>query len=350
MTASRRQFLAASAVAVTAPLLEEPPKGELLWEKAPFPSCHASAIVELSPDELLVAYFAGSDEGEKDVAIWLSRGKRSGDGTWTWAAPELAHREPNTPCWNPVLFLAADGKGGKELLLFFKAGANPREWSGLLKRSGDLGKTWSKAELLPAGILGPIRAKPVQLANGRLVCGSSIESYKTWTIWMETTPDLGKTWSKVGPIHAKGLINGCIQPAPFVLDASTPGKEKLAFLARSKGLPKILRSESTDGGRTWSMCEPINLPNPNAGVDAVRLPDGRIAVIYNHAIVGRTPLQIALSADEGKTFKPSVVLENAPGEYSYPALIVGSNGRLHATYTWKRERIKHVEIRLSALT
>ena len=347
MNPSRREFLAVAGIAAL-PLQTDAPRAEFVFEKAPFPSCHASTVVEIAPDALLCAYFAGSDEGNRDVAIFLSRGKRSATG-WTWSPPELFHRESSTPCWNPVLFLADASPGRKELLLFFKAGPSPQQWSGLVKRSGDLGKLWTAAELLPAGILGPIRAKPIQLADGRLVCGSSVESYRTWTCWMETTTDLGRNWTKVGPIHAKGQINGCIQPAPFVVDAAVPGNERLAFIARSKGIPKILRSESNDGGRTWSMCEPTNLPNPNAGVDAVRLADGRVVAIYNHSIFGRTPLQLAISSDEGKNFTPSLVLEREPGEYSYPALILGSGDRLHATYTWKRERIKHVEIPLSLL-
>ena len=198
---------------------------EFLYEQAPFPSCHASTVVSLGPDELLAAYFAGKDEGAPDVAIWLSRGKRESDGAWKWDPPELAHREPNFPCWNPVLFLAKKPDGGEELLLFLKAGPSPERWSGFLKRSADRGKTWTEAELLPAGILGPVRSKPIQMPDGRLICGSSVESYKAWGCWVEITPDLGKTWSKHGPINFPGQPKGIIQASVFSL-----GGDKLAFL------------------------------------------------------------------------------------------------------------------------
>src|SRR3569833_3887214 len=84
-----------------------------------------------------------------------------------------------------------------------------------------------------------------------------------------------------------------------------------------------------------------NLPTPNSGTDAVTLKDGRHLIVYNHTTKGRSPLNAAISTD-GKEWKMAHVLEDEPGEYSYPAVIQTSDGRVHITYTWKRERIKHV--------
>jgi predicted neuraminidase len=308
---------------------------EFCFESAPFASCHASSIVETQTGELLVTYFAGSDEGEKDVGIWLSRGKNQPDHSTVWEKPQRVHQEPNTPCWNPVLFRTKKD----EVLLFFKAGPSPREWSGFVRRSTDGGKTWSEPELLPAGILGPVRSKPIELDDGRIVCGSSVESYRAWTCWVESTPDTGRSWTKHGPISVPGHPYGIIQPSVFPTAEGGVG-----FLARSRGIGKIVRSESKDGGRTWTPARPIDLPNPNAGVDAVRLRDGRLALIYNHSVTSRTPLKIAVSSDDGLTFTEKLVLEDARGEYSYPAMIQTEDGRVHCTYTWQRKRIKHVSV------
>ena len=91
-----------------------------------------------------------------------------------------------------------------------------------------------------------------------------------------------------------------------------------------------------------------DLPNPNSGTDAVTLADGRHLLAYNHTEQGRSPLNIAVSAD-GATWMPSLVLETAPAEFSYPAIIQAADGKVHVTYTWKRRKIAHVVIDPAAL-
>ena len=85
------------------------------------------------------------------------------------------------------------------------------------------------------------------------------------------------------------------------------------------------------------------LPNPSSGIDAVMLRDGRALLVYNHTEKGRSPLNIATSPD-GKRWGSPLVLEDQPGEYSYPAVIQSADGLVHITYTWRRTRIKHVVI------
>jgi predicted neuraminidase len=307
-------------------------QAEFLFQRPPFSSCHASTIVQVDSNTLLVAYFAGSAEGRPDVCIWTSRGTVQPYGVTKWDPPVLTAQH-KVPCWNPVLFKT----NAAELLLFYKAGPNPQSWSGYLKRSNDGGRNWSPPELLPAGILGPIKNKPIELKDGRLICGSSVESHQAWACWIEITPDGGRHWSKHGPINMPDEPYGIIQPTVF---ETYDGKLRLMCRA-TRRIGKICTSTSTDGGYTWSPAHTTELPNPNSGIDAIRLNDGRILLVYNHTSVGRSPLNIALSHD-GISFKPLLKLETAPGEYSYPAIIQTANGRVHLTYTWKRKNIKHV--------
>lgn len=291
-----------------------------VFTDAPFDSCHASTIAS-TPSGLVCAWFGGTREGADDVAIWSSR--LDGDA---WTPPACVADEPDVPCWNPVLHTTRDGG----LLLFYKAGPNPREWSGFVQRSADDGRTWTDLRRLPAGILGPVRSTPLELDGGTLVCGSSVESYKAWACWVDILT--GTTWTKHGPITASG---GIIQPT---IVAAADGT--LVMFCRSRTLGRVVRATSRDG-RAWSAAEAIDLPNPNSGIDAVSLEDGRIVLVYNHTGRGRTPLNVAVSSDLGLSWEPGPVLEDGPGEYSYPAVVRGTDGTLHVTYTWRRERIAY---------
>jgi predicted neuraminidase len=106
---------------------------------------------------------------------------------------------------------------------------------------------------------------------------------------------------------------------------------------------RVFETWSADSGKSWSAVALGELPNPNSGVDAVTLRDGRHLIVYNHTRAGRTPLNVAVSVD-GKRWDAALALEREPGEFSYPAVIQTSDGLVHVTYTWNRRRIKHAVI------
>ena len=308
---------------------------EFIYETAPFPSCHASTI-EDTETSLVAAWFGGQDEKAPDVGIWVSRRL---EGKWTppvEVANGVQTNGTRHPCWNPVLFQPSKGP----LLLFYKVGPDPRRWWGELRTSADGGRTWSESRRLPEGILGPIKNKPVQLPNGDLLCPSSTESIAKddWRVHFERTPDLGRTWTTVAPAPAAdGKELNAIQPSVHF-----HGKNVLQAVGRTRE-KCVFQTWSQDGGRTWSPVVPTEVPNPSAGTDAVTLKDGRHLLVYNPVTRGRSPLSIAVSRD-GKNWQPAHVLENEPGEYSYPAIIQGRDGNIHVTYTWKREKIRYVKI------
>ena len=326
------------SVAIPQPAAPAIVASEFIYETARFPCAHASTLVE-TPDGLVAAWFGGTREGSSDVGIWVSR---RGDTGWSEPVEVATGLQPNGtrhPCWNPVLFQTANGP----LLLFYKVGPTPREWWGLVRTSADAGRTWSSAIALPEGYLGPIRAKPVLLPNGDLLAGSSTE-HDGWVVHLERFLGLGRleslgsasAWSKSGALNDPKQF-GAIQPTILVHSPS-----RLQILCRSRqGV--ITEAWSEDGGRSWGPMSATSLPNPSAGIDALRLDDGRFLLVYNPTRAGRDKLQIASSAD-GKTWHPVVVLEESPGEYSYPAMIQARDRRVHVTYTWKRTRIKHVTV------
>jgi predicted neuraminidase len=110
----------------------------------------------------------------------------------------------------------------------------------------------------------------------------------------------------------------------------------------------VITSCRSEDGVHWSRMQPLDLPNPDSGIDAVMLADGRVLLVYYHSRRYRTPLNLALF-DDGQRWLPSRVLEDGQGEYSYPAVIQGADGRVHITYTWQRRRIRHVELEADEL-
>ena len=300
-----------------------------IYETAPFPSCHASTLVE-TPSGIKAAWFGGSHEKNPDVGIWFSAFNQGKWSTPVEIANGIQASGKRYPTWNPVLFQMP----GKELILFYKVGPAPDEWWGALKRSKDDGKTWSAEEILPKDIYGPIKNKPELLADGTLLCPSSSEDHD-WRLHMEFTKDGGKTWSRTDALN-DGVTTSAIQPSILKLPDG-----KLQLVCRSEN-DFVLQSISSDQGKTWSALAPTSLLNPNSGIDAVTLKDGRHIIVYNNTKKGRSPLNVAISSD-GQNWKDIAVLENeANGEFSYPAVIQSSDSKVHITYTWKRKKIKHV--------
>ena len=320
---------------------------EFLNEKAPYPECHASTLVEIAPGTLGAAWFGGTKERNPDVGIWFTRQEK---GRWL-PAVEVANgiqaTGPRFPTWNPVLFQPKAGP----LVLFYKVGPKPSAWWGMMMTSADGGKTWSRPTRLADGVLGPIKNKPVELPDGSWLAGSSTEGDGGWRVHFELSRDAGRTWTIIGPVD-KGPGLEAIQPSILFYPAG-----RLQALCRTRN-GVIATTWSHDGGQTWAPLSRTTLPNPNSGTDAVTLADGRQLLVYNYSAPPperptkgvRYPLDVALSND-GVTWKHVLTLEAdpLPNGYAYPAVIQTSDGRVHITYTWNRKLIKHVVLDPSKL-
>jgi predicted neuraminidase len=330
---------------------------EFIYETAPFPSAHASTIVETN-DDLIAAWFGGTAEKNPDVGIWVSRRSKG-----AWSAPiEVANGvQPDgrrLATWNPVLFLVPNGP----LALFYKVGPSPSEWWGMVTASELQPRmTWQKPRRLPDGILGPIRAKPGLLDSGTILAGSSTED-AGWRAHMEffrATKDQRKTtnygrrvtsdewlarvttaaaWTKTPPLNSPDEF-GAIQPTVLV-----HSPRRLQILCRTEQRV-IAESWSNDGGATWSAMKATRLPNPSAGIDVVKLSNGLFVLAYNPSAENRHAIALSTSMD-GVTWSAPTTIEEGPGEYSYPAIIQTHDGLVHITYTWRRERIRHVVVKI----
>ncbi len=319
-----------------------------IYEKAPYPQCHASTIVETKGGVMAAAWFGGTHEKHPDVCIWFARFEK---GAWTEGVQLADGVQPDGsrhPTWNPVLFQPPYG----DLILFYKVGPDPFTWWGMVMTSPDGGRTWSEPRRLPEGVLGPIKNKPVVLADGTWLSPSSTEAGEGmgsatgagWRLHFEISTDEGRHWT-LTDLVASPLNIDAIQPSILI---HPNGALQAVARARQGALAS---SWSHDGGRTWSPIGAVDLPNPNSGTDASTLADGRHLMIYNHAgheparpgRGPRYPLNVGLSKD-GLSWRNVLTLENEalPHGYAYPAVVQASDGLVHVTYTHDRTRLRHV--------
>ncbi len=335
-----------------------------IFPQGRFPSVHAATIAARPDGSLLAAWFAGSHEGAPDVAIYTARYAER-----VWSAPTLALSVPGVPCWNPVLFQRRNG----EVWLYAKIGPTIPAWTGVVMAWEPRRGTWSQPQVLPAGLQGPAKNKPIELADGTILCGASRETWQSWACWVEQSTDGGATWTLHGPITAPSANNALVPDAGEPVSATWDAKAStLALPERHAGVIQptlweeepghvvmlmratqrvgyVCRSESRDGGRTWSPAEATDVPCPNSGLDAAPLADGRVVLACNPVREGRTPLALLVSEDGGRTWRQALTLEGDFGEYSYPSVIVSAgsareDARIHVVYTWRRERIQHVTL------
>lgn len=280
-----------------------------------------------------------ADDEQEELDKQNVKAARTNDSEWRRKA-----------CWNPVLFQMPSG----ELWLFYKIGLKVADWTGWIVKSKDGGKTWSEREPLQKGFIGPVKNKPVIVAD-RLICPSSTEG-DGWKFHFEILDLKTNQWKYVGPIErdlapytgdGKMRPIDCIQPSILIHNDGS-----LQAVGRTRN-GKLASTFSKDNGDSWSKVTLLDVPQNQSGTDAVTLADGRHVLIYNNfeTLPGtkkgvRTPLSLAISND-GITWHHILTLEDSPiGQYSYPAIIQGKDGSLHCAYTWRRDRISYKRVLL----
>lgn len=296
--------------------------------------CHSSTIVELANGDIVAAWWCGSYEGANDVVIKASR-FRQGENSWETAktVADITDRFEG----NPVLFSFPDG-----IVRLFFVTVDP-SLPGIVQimfcESTDLGHSWGRIEKF---VTRPgIRTKNhlIIMENGKLLFPlfDQITSQSVFLI----SGDFGRTWELSNPI------------------VSDPGNVQPTVISRSNGtLYTLMRSwnedpakrylwqsESEDFGRTWSRATYSSIPSVSSAAEMIRLRNGHVVLAYNDGKERkRTPLTVALSFDEGRSWSYKRNLESGPGSFSYPSLVQTRDGHIQITYSYNRRFIKHVEV------
>jgi len=310
---------------------------ELIFESIPgYPAHHCSSITEAPNGDLLVSWYGGSYESSDDQVLFLARRKK---GARTWSKPQIIVTSPGKPPGNAILF--TDKRSRVWLVWGRMDGTQPMSrgtgWDAcqlFYRTSADSGVTWSSDKPFYHDSLGWLpRNLPIFLSDGTLVVPISDErnGHGVDLSFFLATKDNGATWTQ------SGIMRGGEQPTFIERSDGT-------LLAYLRVRPNIKAAESHDGGKTWSEPTPIEFKNPDAGISMRRLKNGHVLLVFNNQDRSRSPLHIARSLDEGRTWSKPLELESNPGEYSYPSVLQTSDGKIHIIYTFRRYSIKHVEL------
>jgi predicted neuraminidase len=295
---------------------------------------HPASITQLANGDLYLAYYCGDGEYAVDTAVF---GARLPKGQTKWSTPASIASIPFRSVGNPVIWQAADGK----VWLFYvvRYGAT---WSTSLiqaKISSDGANTWSDPMMVTMTQGMMVRSRPLGLAHGDILLpayhetGHDPEKVGADSCSLFFRFDAQKhTWTETNHIHSR---IGNIQPAVAPLK-----NETLVCYCRRGGdysdRPdgRIVRSESRDGGRTWSEGKETTFKNPNAAVDFLQLKNGHHLLIFNDSLGERTPLTAALSVDGDKTYPIKInLVEGKDGDYGYPYAIQSDDGKIHLVFT-----------------
>ncbi|MCG3195567.1 MAG: exo-alpha-sialidase [Candidatus Omnitrophica bacterium] len=315
------------------------------------PYKHPASITELDNGDLLIAYYGGSDEYATDTAVY---GCRKRKGETQWSAPVVLADTPDCSEGNPVIWQGPDG-----LVWLFYVNRYGSTWSTSRvkgKISKDGGETWSDSFILSFEAGTMVKGAPIVLENGDYLLPAYHETGEdtertaedTCSYFFRYNPT-AKTWSETGRIRSP---EGNLQPEVVQLSADhlicyiRRGGD---FLPTDKGY--TLRSESRDGGQTWSEAKPTEFKNPNAAVAFIKLRNGHLMLIYNDNMNERTPLTVAVSTDNDKTYPHRRNILGGDNTFAYPYAIQTKDDKIHLVCTTnKRTTILHAVFDESAIT
>jgi predicted neuraminidase len=277
---------------------------------------------------------------DNEERLWIFYPTLTGVPDWTWGSGLLRYRvsadymEAEKPSWikSDVLIPHVEGiaeiaketfaKRGKaegwakDRIEEYQAGMEERLKNPLITRLGFM-----------------CRAHPLIRSDGTLLLPVSNENLSVPVIAM--TSDVGETWTFSEPVPEAGLT----QPTLVEFD----DKSMAAFFRNGYPEHRIRRSDSTDGGKTWSKTTITDLIHPGAGIEALLLANGNLLMIYNDVEDSpRDKLAVSISDDRGKTWKWTRHLEDTDGErFDYPSIVQAKDGTLHTTYTYGTETIRY---------
>jgi len=304
---------------------------------------HPACFDQLRNGDLYLVFFSGQGEyNDNSAAVFGARLAK--DGT-RWSSPAPIARDPFHSLGNPVIWQAPDG-----MVWLFYVSRYGTHWAdsriaGKVSRDG--ARTWSDSFMVAGEDGMMVRGHPLVLHNGDFLLPiyhevgrdtEKVDAHCT-SLFLRLDPAT-KLWQPGGRVRSR---LGNIQPAAVELAPN----HLLAFCRRGGDYAGrtdgwLVRSESRDGGRTWSEGADSEFPNPNAAVDFIKLRNGHLLLVFNNSFTNRSPLTVAISTDNAKTFPHRRNIAEGPGDFGYPTAVQTSDEKIHILYTSdERTVIRH---------
>ncbi len=340
---------ASSLFSVAPPVAPAGDSPSFRWLDLPHPtaSAHASSMTAMPDGSWVVAWFGGSREGARDVAIHMARlSAETGEVVEEWVSltreqlASIAHRVIRK-LGNPVIWVASDGRLRMHVVSVSYGG-----WSGSSINqltSNDGGKSWTDCRRL---ILSPlfnfstlVRNQAVAMNDGTIGLPAYHEFLGKWGLWVHLAED----GTVMKATRMQKYDGGWLQPAVAPLSSTDAFA---ALRSASRFHPAIGVNRTTNAGASWpkSRIFSLEIPNPNSSVAMIRLADGSLLIAANPLKTGRNLLQLFRSSDGGTTWVASRTIErdelDTSSEFSYPCLVAGDDGLIRLSYTWKRKGIR----------
>ena len=299
------------------------------------------AFVTLRDGSILMVYshFYGKSSNDYATANLSSRRSRDGGVTWTTADSIVVPNEGGMNVMSVSLLRLAGGR----IALFYARKNAHADCIPMVRFSDDEAVTWSEPKPCitdEPGYYVLNNDRVIQLRNGRLLMPVSRHQTPTqpWQsrgrIFCYFSDDEGRNWNRGEEI-----------PNPDTVMTQEPGVVELRdgrvmmFMRTDAGVQYL--SYSTDKGMRWSPAQRSNIPSPVSPASIKRVPGSKTLVLLWNLNDGsdpeikgkRTPLAIAISRNEGRTWiKPQMLETDRDGWYCYTALHFTSEGHLLAGY------------------
>lgn len=311
------------------------------------------SFVTLKDGRILFVYSHYTGGSTSDHAPAYLAGRYSSDNGKTWTTTdELIVRQEGTMNVMSVSLLRL--KNGSIAMFYLKKNS-VTDCIPLMRISTDEAKTWS--DPVPCitdrqGYFVLNNDRVIQLTSGRLLMAVAMhqEPGGTWSntgrLWSYYSDDNGKTWKSGKEVSNPQSI---ITQEPGLVELQNGNI--LMFIRAGGGFQQY--SRSSDKGETWTPIEKSSIASPISPASIERIPGKKdLLLVWNNndgsdsSIRGkRTPFNIAISSDEGVSWKKIKTLQNDPdGWYCYTAIHFTKDGVLLGNCAGSRSKKTELSI------